>query len=250
MGAALLAEMFLKADDVGAGVGIACGNGAADAWVAAFKGNFADVESDYAAKFSAEELVFPEGRHAVELQSGAETQAGFGDSHVGKPFADGLERGRGDYRWAVGDEIVGNSVGIVANHDGAAQVPGEPFGGRGAVIGERECCDRDVAWVTWNGKGDAGEVRSVSGADQVQRWNAGSGDQPAVEGMYGPSAVELKAAGGSYCGGGDFYGVEGFDGVDLDAGQAGKCWLRFHYMILADYLGSHRVVDRGRDLSS
>jgi hypothetical protein len=38
--------------------------------------------------------------------------------------------------------------------------------------------------------------------------------------------------------------------MDLDAGQARKNWFRFHYMILADYLGSHRVVDRGRDLSS
>ena len=91
MGAALLGEMFLKADDVCAGVGISRGNGAADAWVAAFKGNFADVETDYAAKFRAEELVFPEGRHVVQLQSGAETQACFGDSHAGEPFADGLE---------------------------------------------------------------------------------------------------------------------------------------------------------------
>ena len=73
MGAALLGEMFLKADDVGAGVGISRGNGAADAWVAAFKGDFADMETDYATKFRAEELVFPEGWDAVEFESGAET---------------------------------------------------------------------------------------------------------------------------------------------------------------------------------
>jgi hypothetical protein len=86
-----LCETFLETDDVGAGVRIAGGNGAADAGVAAFKGDFADVETDYAAKFSAEELVFPEWWHAVELQSGAETQTGFGDGHAGKPLADGLE---------------------------------------------------------------------------------------------------------------------------------------------------------------
>ena len=106
----------------------------------------------------------------------------------------------------------------MANHDGVAQVIGEPFGGRGGVIGERECCDRDVAWVTWNGNGDAGEVRSVSGANQVQPWDPGGGDQSAVEGIDGPGAVELEAAGGAYCGGGNFYGVEGFDGMDLDVG--------------------------------
>lgn len=227
IGAALLGEMFLKADDVGAGVRIACGNRAADAWVAAFKGDFADVETDYAAKFSAEELVFPEWRHAVELQSGAETQAGFRDSHAGKPFADGLERRRGDYRWAVGDEIVGDAVGIVANHDGVAQVFGEPSGGGGGVGWKRECCDRDVASVAWNGKGDASKVRGVRCADQVQSGYARGGDQPAVEGMDGPSAVELEAASGAYCGGGDVYRVERFDGMDLDAGQARKNWFRF-----------------------
>ncbi|MDQ1406798.1 MAG: hypothetical protein QOG55_2427 [Acidobacteriaceae bacterium] len=207
MGAALLGEAFLEADDVGPGLGIARGDGAADAWVAAFKGDFADVETDYAAKFGAEELVFPEWRHAVELQSGAETQAGFRDSHAGEPFADGLERGRGDDRWAVGDEIVGDAVGIVANHDGVAQVFGEPFGCRGGVGWKRECCNRDVAWVAWNGKGDAGEVRSVGCANQVQSGYAGGGNQSAVEGIDGPSAIELEAAGGAYCGGGDFYGV-------------------------------------------
>ena len=103
MRAALLSEMFLKTDGVGAGVRIARRNRAADAWIAAFKGDFADMETDYAAKFSAEELVFPEWWHAVEFQSGSETQTGFSDSHAGKPFADGLERGRGDDRWTVGD---------------------------------------------------------------------------------------------------------------------------------------------------
>jgi len=90
MRAALLSEKFLKADGVGAGARIACRNGAADAWVAAFKGDFADMETDYAAKFSAEEAVFPEWRDAVELQSRTETQTSFRESYAGKPFADGL----------------------------------------------------------------------------------------------------------------------------------------------------------------
>lgn len=222
MGAPLLGEMFLKADDVGAGVWIACWDGAADTRVAAFKSDFADVETDYAAKFSAEELIFPEGRYAVELQSGAETQAGFRDRHAGEPFANGLERRGGDYRWAVGDEIVGDAVGIVANHDGVVQVFGEPFGGGGGVTGECECCDRDISAVAWNCDGDAGEVRSIGGMNQVQSGFARGGDQPAVEGIDSPGAVELKAAGGADGGGGDLYGVEGFDGMDLEAGQAGK----------------------------
>jgi len=245
MGAPLLREMFLKADDVGAGVRIACGDGAADARVAAFKSDFADVETDYAAKFSPEELVFPEWRHTIELQSGAETQTGFREGHAGEPFADGLKRRRGDYRWAVGDEIVGNTGGIVANHDGVAQIFGEPIGGGDGVIGERECGDRNVATVTWNGEGDAGEVRRIRGANQVQRCDAGSGNQSAVEGIDGPGAVELEAAGGAYWGGGNFYGVERFDGMDLDAGQARKYWLRFHAITLTEWGEPSRVMRDG-----
>jgi len=118
LGAAILYEAFLEAGVVDAGAGIARGDGATDAGVAAFKGDFADVETYDATKFSAEELVFPVRRHAAELQSCAEAQTSFGDGHSGKPFADGLKRGRGDDGWAVGDQIVGDAGRIMANHDG------------------------------------------------------------------------------------------------------------------------------------
>jgi hypothetical protein len=228
MSAALLSKVFLKADDVGAGVRIARGDGAADAWVAAFKGDFADVETDYAAKFSAEKLVFPEWRDAVDFQSRAETQAGLRDRHAGEPFADGPERRRGDYRWAVGDEIVGNAVGIVANHDGVAQVFGEPFGCRGSVSRECKCGDGDLTAVAWSGEGDVCEIGSIGGADQVECGFASAADEAAIQCGYSPGAVELEAAGGAYCGGGHLDGVEGFDGMDLDVGQSRDCWFRFH----------------------
>jgi hypothetical protein len=37
--------------------------------------------------------------------------------------------------------------------------------------------------------------------------------------------------------------------MDLDASQAGKCWLRFHRMILAEWLASHhaRGTHRSKD---
>jgi len=73
MRAALLCETFLKADGVGAGVRVARRNGAADAGIAALTGGLADLETNYATKFSTEELVFPERWHAVEFQSRAET---------------------------------------------------------------------------------------------------------------------------------------------------------------------------------
>ena len=56
----------------------------------------------------------------------------------------------------------------------------------------------------------------------MQCWDAGGVDQAAIEGIDGPGAIELEAAGGAYGGSGDFYGVERFDGMDLDAGQGGE----------------------------
>jgi hypothetical protein len=237
MCAALLSEMFLEADVVNAGVGIARGDGAADAWVAAFKGDFADVEADYAAKFGAEELVFPEGWDAVEFQGGAETLTGSRDSHAGKPFADGLEGGGGDDGGAVGDEVVWDAGRIVANHDGVAQECTEPFGCLNGVSRECECRDRGVAAVMWNCESNGCEAGFVRGANDMQRGDASRGDQAAIQRIDRPGTVELEAAGGAYGGGGDFYGIEGFDGMDLDAGQAGKYWFRFHDIILTESLG-------------
>lgn len=207
MGAALLSETFLETDDVGAGLRIAGGDGAAYAWIAAFKSDFADMETNYTTKFRAEELVFPESWHAVELQSGAETQTGFSDSHAGKPIADGLERGRGDDGWAVGDEVVGDPGWIMANHDGVGQEFAEPSCCGGGVSWKRERCARGPMAMVWDGEGNGCEVGFVRGANQMQGGDAGGVDQTTIQGIDGPGAVELEAAGGADGGGGDFYGV-------------------------------------------
>jgi hypothetical protein len=57
--------------------------------------------------------------------------------------------------------------------------------------------------------------------------------------IYGPGAVELKAASGADNCGLDFDGIEGFDGMDLDAGEAwigGFRTARAHRPILAEGL--------------
>jgi len=65
----------LKAVEGFAGVGIARGHRAAGAGVAAFQVNLANGEADGAAFVGAEKLIFPEGRHAVDFESGAEAEA-------------------------------------------------------------------------------------------------------------------------------------------------------------------------------
>ena len=62
---------------------------------------------------------------------------------------------------------------------------------------------------------------------------AAEGRQAAVAGVEGPGAIEVEAAGGADGGGLDFDGVEGFDGVDLDAGQARE--RDGHWGILAEW---------------
>jgi len=66
-GFAELGEMFLEALKGFAGVGIARGDGAAGAGIAAFKVNFADGEPDGTALLGAEQSVFPERGDAVDF---------------------------------------------------------------------------------------------------------------------------------------------------------------------------------------
>ena len=59
----------------------------------------------------AEELVFPEGGHAINFEGGAEAEADFVEGEAGEPFANGLERSGGDDSGAVGDGVVGKTAG-------------------------------------------------------------------------------------------------------------------------------------------
>src|SRR6266404_6790472 len=58
--AAEIGETLLEADEVGCGLRVAGGDGAAGAGVAALEIYFADAEADYAALVFAVELIFPE----------------------------------------------------------------------------------------------------------------------------------------------------------------------------------------------
>jgi hypothetical protein len=180
---AQLAEMFLKADGVGAGVRIASGNGAADAGVAAFEGDFADAKADHAANLRAEEVVLPEGRDAVDFESAAEAQARFGHGHAGEPGANGVERGGGDDGGAVGDEIVGNAGRIVAHDNRLLEILSEPRRRELSAAGEWKGSGGDVSAIGGYSKGHTAEVGRVGGANQMHGRRACRVDQTAVQGI-------------------------------------------------------------------
>ena len=71
-GFTLVGEMFLEAFHGDAGERIARGDGATGAGIAALEMDFADLEADGATLVFAEELIFPEGGDATDLESGAE----------------------------------------------------------------------------------------------------------------------------------------------------------------------------------
>jgi hypothetical protein len=73
-----------------------------------------------------------------------------------------------------------------------------------------------------------------------RRYTCGVDETP-VKGIYGPGAIELKAASGTDDCGLDFDGIEGFDGMDLDAGETwigGGRTARAHRSTLAEKLQS------------
>jgi len=189
------------------------------------------METDYAAKFSAEELVFPEWWNAVELQSGAETQAGFGDSHAGKPIADGLERGGGDDGgpWAMRCR---DASRVVANHDGVTKEFAEPFGGGSGVSRKA-----NVALGILRRSFGAARVTLVKPGWYVARIRCRAGTRVALISWPSrnrwPRRVELQAAGGAYVAAETSTGSSDLMGwIWMPPG--GNYWCRFHEIILAE----------------
>ncbi len=207
-GLALLGEAFLEAFDGDAGEGIARGDGAAGAGIAALEMDFADLEADEAAFVFAEELVFPEGGHAIDFEGGAEAKADFVECEAGEPFANGLKRSGGDDGGAVGDGVVGKTAGGIANEDLLLEEHAEPFGGVFVAIGERESVRGNAAAVAGNGESDTAQVGREGGADQVNGGSALAVDPAAIHGIERPGTVKREAAGRTDARLGDGNGVE------------------------------------------
>src|SRR5258708_29171814 len=114
--AAQVAETLLESGEVGAGLRVARGDGAAGARVAALEVDFIDAEAHDAALVFAVELIFPECGQvsvrarrvrgnvvAIDLQRGAKALAPALEGQAGKPVAHCLQRRGGSNRGAVGD---------------------------------------------------------------------------------------------------------------------------------------------------
>ena len=151
---AQLGEAFLKAGGLDACEGIAGGNRTTDARIAAFDGDFTETETDDAAQFGAEELIFPECGHTIDFEIGAKAHASFRDGQPGKPFANGIERCGGDDRGSAGDAVIRDAVGVVADHDGLFEIFREPRGRAFGVAGERESRGVDCRGIRRHGEGN------------------------------------------------------------------------------------------------
>ena len=153
-----MGEALLEAVECDAGEGIARGNGAAGAGIAALEMNFADLEAHDATLVFAEELVFPEGGHAIDFERGAEAEADFVEGEPREPFANGLERSGGDDGGAVGDAVVGKTAGRIADQYLLLEEHAEPFGRVIVASGERESVRGNAAAVARNGKCDTAQI--------------------------------------------------------------------------------------------
>src|SRR5208283_2674705 len=215
-----LSEALLEAVERDAGEGIARGDGAARAGIAALEMDFADLEAHGAALVFTEELVLPEGGHAVNFKRGAEAQADFVQGEPREPFAYSLERSRRNDRGSVGDGVVGKTPGGIAHQDLLLEIHAEPFGRVIVSFGEREGVHWNSAAVARNGKRDAAQIRSESGADQVNCGSALAIDPAAIHGIERPGAVERQAAGRTDARFASSDGVECFDGMEAQIREA------------------------------
>src|SRR5947208_6798423 len=135
IGATKIGEALLETGDDLSCTRVARGNGTTSARIAAFEIHFANAESDGAAFFFAKEMVFPKRRYVIDFQRGAEALARFVDVHAIKQFAYSVQSGRGNDGRAVGDVVVGETFGRIANGDGLPEKSGKRWRGRGGSAG-------------------------------------------------------------------------------------------------------------------
>src|SRR5260370_38455981 len=142
-------------------------NGAARSWIASLEIHLSDAEAHGAPFFLAEELIFPERRHAVNFERRAEALARFVDVHPAKEIANSLQALRGNNRWAVGDGVIRKSFGRIADGDRLLEELGKPLGGGCRVAWEGKCSGWNFAAGTRRRKPYGVDVRRESRADQV-----------------------------------------------------------------------------------
>lgn len=221
-GFAELGETFLETVERDAGEGIARGDGTTRAGIAAFEVDFAEGEADDAAFVFSEEAIFPEGGDAVDFESGAEAEANVVDGEARKPGGDSEKRCGGDDGGAVGDGVIGETAGRIADDDLLLEEDAEPFGGFLIVGWEGEGARGDFAAVGGDGEGDGSEIGGVGGADEMDDGSALAIDPFAIDGIESPGAIEGETARRGDAGFGDRDGIKRFDGMETDVGEFGS----------------------------
>ena len=115
--------------------------------------NFADSEADGAALICAKELVFTEGRDAVDFESGAEAKEDVVEREASKPLGDSAQGSGGDDGGTVGDGVVRKAAGRITNDNLLLEEDAEPFSSVLVGFGEGEGARGEFAGIGWEGDG-------------------------------------------------------------------------------------------------
>src|SRR5882724_10207802 len=216
--AAHLAEFLGEAENLFAGARISRRNGAPRARMAALECDCADFEAHGVIFVGAEELVLPKCGDAVDFECGAETFTRFVQRHAGEPVAYGFEgSGRDDGRTGH-DAVIGIACTGVADNDGLLEIFAEPFCGGFGVLRKFDADRLDAAMIFRRGKADAGKIRLVRGANQVNSRCPFAVNPFAIGGKERPDAVEFEAAIGADARFVDADRIERLDRMQTDAG--------------------------------
>src|SRR5258708_6552539 len=177
--AAQVAETFLEAGEVGAGLRVARWDGTAGARVAALEIDLADAEAHHAALVFSVELILPKRWQvsvrvrgfrgtfgAIDFECGAKPLARAVERHARKPVAHCLQRRGGNNRGAVGDCVVRKTFGRMAHENLLLEIDAEPFRGVFGASGEGKRARGNVAAIARNRERDGANIRRVGAAAQ------------------------------------------------------------------------------------
>src|SRR6202040_3647147 len=119
------------------------------------------------------------------------------NAQPGEPVADGLQRCGGNNRGTVGDVVVGETFGRMANYNLLLEIDAEPLRGVFSTGREGKRPRGNVAAVAGNRERDRAEIRRIRGADQMHGGRPLGVDPAAIDREECPSTVVLEPAAGS-----------------------------------------------------
>jgi hypothetical protein len=196
--------------------GVTGGYDAALARVDAIKHDIANDKAD-GGTIVAEQLVFPEGGHAIDFQVGAKALTGICEGQVWIPGGDGLQGGSADQGWPRRLGVIREAVDrILLQGDRLVKIAAHPgFEGGGWAMEVKGC----VIHLPLQSAGEVATIGRIGSPQSLNGRRALGVDDALLRVNQGIGAIAPQSSAGQHHGLGHRDPIQRLNGKQIDAGK-------------------------------